>query len=123
MKKHLILFAAFILTSCNENEILRVKESVKFEKHDSSVIKLENLLNSSENLEENIQNVVSSKESLESENRNLKLEIEKIKKENQILKFQVKEYADKKPDVKNLIEKLYSIHVDSLQIKIKDTIN
>jgi len=123
MKKHLILFAAFILTSCNENEILHIKESVKFEKHDSSVIKLENLLNSSENLEENIQNVVSSKESLESENRKLKLEIREIKKENETLKIQIKEYTEKRPGKKNLIEKLFNIPADSVQITIKDTIN
>lgn len=123
--KHLnILLLTLLVSSCNrEPKTLSYEKSSSIEMSDSTISKMEKVLTESETLEEDIQNVVESKKVLVQENKELKVEIQEKEKTIEKMILQIKEHTEKRPEKRNLIEKLLNITPDSITVIVKDTIN
>jgi predicted nucleic acid-binding Zn-ribbon protein len=79
--------------------------------------KTEHILHETEGLEEKIEQTYKTKETLEKENSTLKQEL-KVTKDSLVSKeYQLKYTIKRMPKKKNLIEKVFNIGPDSIEIK------
>jgi dynactin complex subunit len=79
--------------------------------------KTENMLKETEGLEKKIEQTYKSKETLEKENNTLKQELKVTKDSLASKDYQLKETIKKMPKKKNLIEKVFNLGPDSVEIK------
>jgi seryl-tRNA synthetase len=120
MKKLILIPVLFL--ACSENSV-ETKESyidsvlISYPDSISVLEKTENILHETEGLEEEIKETYKNKETLIKENKSLKTEL-KVTKDSLVSKeYQLKEIVKKMPKKKNIIEKVFNLGPDSVEIK------
>lgn len=140
MKKYFILLACLTVISCKnvqeeeccpENPLVDsvVVNSKDGSVEDSTVLRITESLEKSENIEENIKNVVKTSSKLTTEkvgllqvNSQLKTELKSTKDSLERVRYELKETKLKLPKKRNFLQKVLGVAKDSIEVIKTDTI-
>jgi len=134
MKKYFILLACLSVIACKnvqeeeccpENPLVdsvAVEAPADVPNPDSTVAKITETLEKSENLEENIKGVVQDRATLKVQNKKLTTELKTTKDSLEKVKYELKETKLKLPKKRSFLQKVLGTGKDSVEVIKKDTV-
>lgn len=134
MKKYFILLVCLSVIACKniqeeeccpENPLIdsaAVEAPADAPNPDSTVVKITETLEKSENLEENIKGVVQDRATLKVQNKKLTTELKTTKDSLEKVKYELKETKLKLPKKRSFLQKVLGTGKDSVEVIKTDTV-